>query len=62
MTDDIREVAAATTFTLADQETAYQDGIEDLADKILELIYQSDFEISLEEIVQFCEAEKGAPS
>ena len=48
-----------TTFTLADLERAYADGVEDLADKVIELIFQSDYEIDLREIVEFCETEKG---
>jgi hypothetical protein len=46
-------------YTETDLDQAYQDGIEDLAHKIVELIYQSDFSISLKEIVSFIEAELG---
>lgn len=46
--------------TLEELEVAYLQGIEDLADKVIELIYQSDYEIPLQEIVDFLEAEKGA--
>ena len=48
------------TFALEDMEAAYCDGVEDLADKLIELIYQSDYEITLQEIIDFCEEEKGA--
>jgi len=60
MPDDIVEVASATSFSLADLERAYADGVEDLADKVIELVYQSDYEITLQEVIDFCEAEKGA--
>ena len=53
-------MSADHVFGLDDLDAAYQAGIEDLADKVIELIYQSDYEITLQEIVSFLEAEKGA--
>jgi restriction endonuclease Mrr len=47
------------SYTWQDMDQAYQDGREDLADQMLELIQQSDYEITLEEMVRFLEAEKG---
>lgn len=55
------EELEAARFTFAEMDLAYQDGIEDLADKVIELIYQSDYTITLEELVEFLEHEKEAP-
>jgi hypothetical protein len=49
---------ADARFDYVDMDSAYQDGIEDLADKVVHLIQQSDFEITLEEIIEFLEHEK----
>jgi hypothetical protein len=53
--DEIRR----TRFTWRDMDNAYQQGIEDLADKVIELVFQTDGEITAEEIVEFLEAEIG---
>lgn len=47
------------TFSYAEMERAYTDGLEDLADKIVTLIRDSDNEITLDELVEFLEAEVG---
>lgn len=54
--DELRDAR----FTFPEMETAYTQGIEDLADKVILLIYDSDFTIPLEDIVAFLEAEKSA--
>lgn len=46
---------------LPELEKAYLDGVEDVADKVIELIYQSDYTITLQEVIDFLEAEKEAP-
>jgi hypothetical protein len=46
-------------FTLAQMDRAYADGIEDTCDKVIELITQSGYSITLEELVEFLESEKG---
>lgn len=58
--DPLFDELKAARFTFSDMETAYLDGIEDLADKTIELIYQSDFTLSLDELIEFLEAEKSA--
>lgn len=58
MTPLFEELDAAR-FTFVEMDNAYQDGIEDLADKVIELVQQSDFTLTLEDLVQFLEAEKG---
>lgn len=58
----LKEARERLKVSPADVESAYTDGIEDLADKVIELIYQSDYTVTLQEIIDFCEAEKaGAP-
>lgn len=42
-----------------DLDRAYQDGVEDLADKVVTLIRQSDYTLCLDEIEAFIEAELG---
>jgi hypothetical protein len=43
----------------AELDLAYSDGQEDLARQVIELIHQSDFEISLEDIIEFLETTLG---
>lgn len=47
-------------YTYADMDRAYADGVEDLADKIATLIRDSDYDITVEEIEAFIEAEVGS--
>lgn len=47
------------TFTFHEMDGAYADGIEDTCDKVIELIIQSDYSVSLDDLVSFLEAEKG---
>jgi hypothetical protein len=44
-------------YTEQDLDVAYNDGMEDLGQKIIELIRQSDYEIELDEIESFIEHE-----
>jgi hypothetical protein len=57
--DSLFDALNKARFTLSEMDRAYDDGAEDAYDKISELILQSDFTISLEELLSFCEAEKG---
>ena len=41
-------------------DASYRAGIEDLANKIIGLIYQSDFTVSLDDILAFLDAELGS--
>jgi len=58
MIPSLEELPAAQ-LTFQELDRAYQDGIEDLADKILTLIQQSDYTIELDELETFLDAEKG---
>lgn len=42
-----------------DEFDSYQAGVEDTCDKLIELIWGSNFEITPQEIVTFLETEKG---
>lgn len=43
---------------MTDYEVGYLQGVEDLADKILHLIFVTDYGISVEELERFVEHEK----
>lgn len=58
MTPLLDELEAAR-YTFQEMDRAYEDGLEDMADKILALIHQSDYTIGLDELETFLEAEKG---
>lgn len=59
MNTTLFEDLEAQRFTFHEMDGAYNDGIEDTCDKVIELITQSDYSITLEELVSFLEAEKG---
>ena len=56
---DVEKLLKSTSFTVEDMDRAYQDGVEDLAIKTIELIQQFDDAITPAEIISFLEAEIG---
>lgn len=50
-----------SNFDTATEDRIYQDGKEDLAHQLVELIRQSDYEITPYELEEFLEAEIGWP-